>query len=297
MAPGGESAKPISLFYSYSHRDEDLRLKLQDHLAVLKWNGMIAEWNDRDIEAGAEWEREIDRHLSSADIILLLISASFIASKYCWSVEVKKALERHDRGEARVIPVILKPCRWQSTPFARLQATPKDAKPATAWSDLDTAFDDVVSKIEAVVLELQRKHAPSSVVDSPKPPPHKAQELRTAVSVEEDLQPAKTVPVAEYSQASPNSRRQPADTTASTAGPTSPASWKRVGRYLAAVVVAGGVLLGVVVLGGRQQLSVTKPSPEAPVSTSPALTEERPEQAKQQPMQQGAQITSSSQCG
>jgi len=120
---------------------------------------MIAEWNDRDIEAGAEWETEIDRHLCSADIILLLISASFIASPYCWSVEVKKALERHARGEARVIPVILKPCRWQSTPFARLQATPKDAKPVTAWPDPDAAFDDVVSKIEAVVLELQRKHA------------------------------------------------------------------------------------------------------------------------------------------
>jgi hypothetical protein len=176
MAAGEAPVKPISLFYSYSHKDEDLRLKLQDHLAVLKWNGMIAEWNDRDIEAGAEWEKEIDRHLSSADIILLLISASFIASKYCWSVEVKKALERHERGEARVIPVILRPCRWQSTPFARLQATPKDAKPVTAWPDPDTAFDDVVSKIEAVVFELHRKHVSSCVVDLPKPPPPKPQE-------------------------------------------------------------------------------------------------------------------------
>jgi formylglycine-generating enzyme required for sulfatase activity len=148
--------KPISLFYSYSHKDEDLRLKLQDHLAGLKWSGMIAEWNDRDIEAGKEWEKEIDHHLSSADIILLLVSATFIASPYCWGIEIKKALERHERGEARVIPVILRPCRWQRTPFAKLQATPKDAKPVTQWLDWDAAFDDVVSKIEAVVDELQR---------------------------------------------------------------------------------------------------------------------------------------------
>jgi formylglycine-generating enzyme required for sulfatase activity len=159
-----------------------------------------AEWNDRDIEAGAEWETEIDRHLSSADIILLLISASFLASQYCWGVEVKKALERHARGEARVILVILRPCRWQSTPFARLQATPKDAKPATAWPDLDTAFDDVVSKIEAVVLELQRKHA--SVVDPPKPPQPKSQEPwsatgqdRHGVWAEIDVPPATGKPV------------------------------------------------------------------------------------------------------
>jgi hypothetical protein len=117
---------------------------------------MIAEWNDRDIEAGKEWEKEIDHHLSSADIILLLVSASFIASEYCRSVEIKKALERHERGEARLIPVILRPCRWQRTPFAKLQATPKDAKPVTAWADEHAAFDDVVSKIEAVVDELRR---------------------------------------------------------------------------------------------------------------------------------------------
>src|SRR4051794_41217707 len=113
MAAGEAPVKPISLFYSYSHKDEDLRLKLQDHLAVLKWNGMIAEWNDRDIEAGAEWGKEIDRHLSSADIILLLISASFIASKYCWSVGGKKALGRPERGEAKGIPVVPRPCPGQ----------------------------------------------------------------------------------------------------------------------------------------------------------------------------------------
>ena len=156
MAGGGNGAKPISLFYSYSHRDEELRLKLQDHLAVLRWNGLISEWHDRDIDAGREWAKEIDRNLSSADIILLLVSASFIASEYCWSVEIKKALDRHAKGEARVIPVILRPCRWQSTPFAKLQAVPKDGTPITAWTDLDAAFDDVVGKIERVVEELRR---------------------------------------------------------------------------------------------------------------------------------------------
>lgn len=158
MAGEGSQVKPpIRLFYSYSHKDEDLRLKLQDHLAGLKWSGMIAEWHDRKIEAGKEWEKEIDHHLSSADIILLLVSASFIASDYCWSVEVKQALERHARGEARVIPVILRSCQWQITPFAKLQATPKDGRPVIRWPDRDAAFNDVASKIVAVVGELRRR--------------------------------------------------------------------------------------------------------------------------------------------
>ena len=159
MAGGEHRGKPISLFYSYSHDDEELRKRMENHLAALRWSGLIAEWHDRNIDVGDEWAKEIDRNLSSADIILLLVSASFIASKYCWSVEMKKALERHDRGEAKVIPVILRPCRWGATPFAKLQAAPTDAKPVTSWSDLDAALDNVAGKSERVVKELRSKQA------------------------------------------------------------------------------------------------------------------------------------------
>ena len=158
MPQEDQNRKPISLFYSYSysHKDEKLRQALQEHLDPLIQSGMIAEWHDRKIEPGVEWEKEIDRYLSTADIILLLVSPSFVASEYCRSVEVRKALERHARGEARIIPVILRRCRWQLSPFAKLQATPKDARPVVEWPSWDTAFHDVVSKIEAVVDDLQK---------------------------------------------------------------------------------------------------------------------------------------------
>ena len=147
MTDGAHQEKPISLFYSYSHRDEELRKKLEDHLAGLRWSEKIAEWHDRNIDVGDEWAKEIDRNLTSADVILLLVSASFIASKYCWSVEMKKALERHDKGEAKVIPVILRPCSWHTTPFAKLQAAPTDAKPVTSWLDQDDVSDRKRSRI------------------------------------------------------------------------------------------------------------------------------------------------------
>ena len=123
--PTRRSSKPISLFYSYSHKDEDLRLKLETHLAALRRGGLIAEWHDRKLEPGDAWKDEIDRHLTSADIVLLLVSSDFIASDYCWGEEMTKALARHGRGEARVIPVILRHCHWRSTPLASLQAVPR----------------------------------------------------------------------------------------------------------------------------------------------------------------------------
>lgn len=160
-----ESKRPIRLFYSYSHEDEELCRRLEKHLAHMRWSGLIAEWHDRNIGAGDDWENAIDENLATADVILLLLSASFIASPYCWSKEMTKALERVERGEARVIPVILRPCQWIQTPLKVLQAVPKGAKPVTTWANEDEAFDDVAARIEAVVEEL--RNAASSAARPP----------------------------------------------------------------------------------------------------------------------------------
>ena len=157
MAGPGDQVKAISLFYSYSHKDEDLRLKLEAHLAALRRGGLIAEWHDRKLEPGDAWKDEIDRHLTSADIVLLLVSSDFIASEYCWGEEMSKALARHAREEARVIPVILRHCDWRNTPLASLQAVPKDAKPIKAWLDEDEAFLDVVGAIARAVQAVRQR--------------------------------------------------------------------------------------------------------------------------------------------
>ena len=148
--------RPIRLFYCYSHKDEDFRLRFEIHLAALRRGGLIAEWHDRKIDPGDAWIDQIDRHLASADIILLLVSADFLASDYCWGQEMSNALDRHARGEARVIPVILRHCMWQSTPLAPLQAVPKDARPIAAWSDPDEAFVDVVDSITTAIETFRR---------------------------------------------------------------------------------------------------------------------------------------------
>jgi hypothetical protein len=94
--------------------------------------GVIHDWHDRKITAGSEWKGQIDQHLNTAGVILLLVSADFVNSDYCYDIEMKRALERHDKGEARVIPVILRPVgSWQDALFGKLQALPKDGKPVT----------------------------------------------------------------------------------------------------------------------------------------------------------------------
>lgn len=135
------------LFFSYSHKDEALRDRLEVHLSALKREGAIATWHDRRIAAGDELAQRIDEQLEQADIILLLVSPDFIASDYCHDVEMQRALVRHQEGTARVIPVILRPCDWQHTPFGHLLAAPTDGKPITRWADEDEAFLNVVRQI------------------------------------------------------------------------------------------------------------------------------------------------------
>ncbi|MGA2905224.1 MAG: TIR domain-containing protein [Candidatus Korobacteraceae bacterium] len=135
------------LFFSYCHKDEALRDKLAAHLKLLERQGIINTWHDRNIDAGSEWKQQIDSHLESAKIILLLISAAFLASDYCFDIEMKAAMDRHKDGSAVVIAVILRPVDWEKSPFSILQALPKDAKPITTYSNRDLAFEEVAKGI------------------------------------------------------------------------------------------------------------------------------------------------------
>lgn len=125
----------VFLFYSYSHKDEIYKNELQNHLSILKSQGYFEAWSDRQITPGAEWEEEINLNLQKANIVLLLLSSDFLASDYCNDTETIFALEQHEKGNAIVVPIIVRPCLWLKSHFKKLQALPKDGKPITKWED------------------------------------------------------------------------------------------------------------------------------------------------------------------
>lgn len=144
-------SEPIRLFYSYSHKDEELRNAFETHLSILKRLGTIDNWHDRKILPGGKWEDEIDDHITDADVVLLLISPDFIASDYCYGRELGRALERHEAGEAQVVPIIVRPVDWTGAPFAKLQALPKDGKAITTWANPDEAWKNASEGIRRLV--------------------------------------------------------------------------------------------------------------------------------------------------
>jgi serine/threonine-protein kinase len=155
MADLTNEPEPVRVFISYAHEDEKFRTRLEKHLSILRRNGVISAWHDRNIQAGKEWGKEIDENIESSKMILLLVSADFLASDYCYDIEMRRAMEKHEAGESRVIPIILKPTDWSGAPFSKLQALPNNAKPVTTWKKSDDAWDEIARGIRQVCEEMR----------------------------------------------------------------------------------------------------------------------------------------------
>jgi tetratricopeptide (TPR) repeat protein len=146
----------ISIFISYSHEDEIYKDKLEKHLSILKRNNIIETWHDRKIIPGEEWDKKIKEELESAQIILLLVSVDFLSSNYCYDIEIKRAVERHEKGQAVLIPIMLRKCDWGETSFNKIQALPKNAKPVKNFEDEDEAFYSIVEGIKSSIIQLKK---------------------------------------------------------------------------------------------------------------------------------------------
>jgi len=152
----------VILFLSYSHKDDKLREQLQKDLEALQ--AYVLAWYDGKIRGGDEVDPQIVHYLNEAHVILLLVSPDFLRSSYVREKELPRALERHRAGEARVIPIILRPANWQKPPwdtmFGGLKAFPKDGKPVSKWRSRDEAFVDIYGQLQEIIRELHEQAIP-----------------------------------------------------------------------------------------------------------------------------------------
>lgn len=146
----------MKIFVSYSHRNEATLERLKAHLSPLRRDGRIETWYDREIRAGGNIDDAISTQLRTCNLFILLISADFLNSDYCMDTEMTHAMERHEEGTARVIPIIVEDCYWKSSPFRKLKALPKDGKPISNWTNENTAFLNIVEEIANILDESNR---------------------------------------------------------------------------------------------------------------------------------------------
>jgi len=154
----------LKIFCSYSHKDAHLRDELVKHLETLRRQRFIEIWHDRRIVPGDKWRQEINSNLDQADVVLLLVSPDFLASKYCYEKELKTALRLAKAGRTRILPIILRPCDWRESPIGQFQALPSDGKPISSWH----SRDEIWATIAAELRSLASKPSASSLRPAPR---------------------------------------------------------------------------------------------------------------------------------
>lgn len=142
------------VFIGYSPNDLSFFQQLNTHLAPLERLGSIKVHHEGCINPGSEWRRNIEQFLSSADLIILLISADFIASEFCYVVELEQALMRHHAGLTHLLPVIVRDCAWQQLPIGTLRALPdrctsvlSHPNPDQVWATLCNTLRQLLDKV------------------------------------------------------------------------------------------------------------------------------------------------------
>lgn len=155
MAQEKVEQEGIRLFYSYSSKDEAYREQLETHLSILRRRGVIAEWHFRKISPGSTFDDEIHEKLDQTELFLVLVSSDFLASDYCYEIELQKALRMREEGLAQVIPIILRPVDLEGDPLEKLQFLPTDGKPVSTWGNVDEAWLSVARGIRLTCNNIQ----------------------------------------------------------------------------------------------------------------------------------------------
>ncbi len=151
-----KAPRRAKVFVSYSHEDEKFRSELEVQLTILQNKGYLEWWTDQRLVPGDEWEKAILDSLRQSDIILLLVSSHFLASPFCWAVELKEAIERHEAGTARVIPIFVRECIPDETPLEKLHGIPPKDHPVHDWRDRHKAWVTVAKGIQKAVEEWRK---------------------------------------------------------------------------------------------------------------------------------------------
>lgn len=147
----------LRLFLSYSHKDAGLRDVFQENLALLEQDGLLEWWFDGKILPSAEWDKEIRNELENADIIVFMVSTTFLNSKYIRGVEMTRALKRRKANEAELVTVVLEDCAWKEREFTKYQLVQPDGRPVRKWSRHRSAFNEVEKKLREVIRSILEK--------------------------------------------------------------------------------------------------------------------------------------------
>lgn len=160
VTSGREQFEPqdsIPVFVCYSRKDERFLDQLRAALVPYERKGELRVWTDMLIEPGQTWEEEILSRLQRAQLIIPLLSNDFFRSSYCMEKELPRAMERRDKGECELVPIEIRPCRYDKHPIGTLQTIRPGDKSISQHRNADSAWLEVTRQLDPVLAKLKRR--------------------------------------------------------------------------------------------------------------------------------------------
>lgn len=147
----------LNVFLCYAREDEGMKNELLKHLkgSVIRKKPRVFQVGK--IVADEIWDGAVERKLQKADIVLLLLSPDFLKNRYMQKKEFAVVMERHSRGAALMIPVLLRPCDLHDTSLNQLQILPGPNKPVPLTKDRDLVYTEIANEIDRLISSFERK--------------------------------------------------------------------------------------------------------------------------------------------
>ena len=145
---------PRTAFISYSHKDLEYVNRLMVHLRPLEKSGLIDPWVDSRLRAGDQWKHEITKALERATVAILVVSADFLASDFIVQNELPPILSKAESEGTRVLPLIVKPCRFaRDRNLSIFQAVNNPSEPLAILDEgtQEQVFDNLAAEVERLV--------------------------------------------------------------------------------------------------------------------------------------------------
>ncbi len=157
------SSFSVRLFYSYSHKDAQYRDAMEDALSLLRTQGHLTQWSDKNILPGHRISTTIGQEMEQVDIVVFLISNSFLASDECMK-EWKRAKTMHVASHRPLrVPIIVSTCAWKDLLVEDdIKVLPNDGKPVKTFSDSDAAWSQVYEGIKSLIDSLRADFSPKT---------------------------------------------------------------------------------------------------------------------------------------
>ena len=138
------------LLYLHAQQDQAFCQALENHLSSLGQEGLLQDWGEGALLGGDEIAAQLQAELARADVVVILLSADFLAAEHS-QAQIDLVLAEREKRPLIIVPIVVRAVDWLRSRLGRFYALPRNGKPVASWDRADDAWFDVVEGLRRLI--------------------------------------------------------------------------------------------------------------------------------------------------